>query len=305
MKASKFSGVILFILALNCFIWPGSSLNLDYYGSESRVNKDLSVSHSLTFTMDSSVPDFDYMIKYKIYNLKFSSVYAPVDCEFRVSDTSQVSCKFSDHENYDKTQLVLSFDTKENVRTLDDNYEFSYVFPIEANVERFFNMVYLPETATLATDVPSESISPGYGKTISDGKHIMVYWERENVTSGDDLYFSVAYSFPLPDFTLFQLGTMIVIAVIIIVGLAAFYIKSSSHRPESIKVVMPLLKGDEKTVVEIINERGGSVNQRVIVRESDFSKAKVSRLVAGLKERGIVDVEVMGRTNKVTLKLKG
>ncbi len=67
---------------------------------------------------------------------------------------------------------------------------------------------------------------------------------------------------------------------------------------------MPLLKGDEKVLVDILNKHNGSVNQRVIVRESDFSKAKVSRLVAGLKERGIVDVEILGRTNKVTLKLK-
>ena len=42
------------------------------------------------------------------------------------------------------------------------------------------------------------------------------------------------------------------------------------------------------------------------MRETDFSKAKVSRLVKNLKERGVVDIEpVSGRENRIILKIKG
>ena len=44
--------------------------------------------------------------------------------------------------------------------------------------------------------------------------------------------------------------------------------------------------------------------QKVLVRETDFSKAKVSRLVKSLSERGVLEVEPMGRTNKIKLKIE-
>jgi len=90
--------------------------------------------------------------------------------------------------------------------------------------------------------------------------------------------------------------------VILVVVIAVGYVRRL-HRQSSVKVVMPLLKGDERVIVDILRERKGEAIQRALVRESDFSKAKVSRLVANLKERGIVDVEHLGRTNRVKLKL--
>jgi len=67
-----------------------------------------------------------------------------------------------------------------------------------------------------------------------------------------------------------------------------------------------LLNKDEKRMVDIIARQGGDARQRVLVKESDFSKAKVSRLVKNLKERGVVDTEpISGRENKVILKIKG
>jgi uncharacterized membrane protein len=221
----------------------------------------------------------------------------------KVTDISLISCNFLEPERYGKTQVIFEFKTSENLETVDENYEISYFLPMGHESETVFSTIYLPETAILTTDVSNQSFSPGYGKTMSDGKHIIVYWEKENVKSGDDLYFSVMYRMPETQTSVYDIAIMVVIAVLIIVSLGVVYIKTTK-RPESMKVVMPVLRGDEKTVVEIIDRHEGSVNQKVIVRESDFSKAKVSRLVANLKERGIVDVEVLGRMNKITLKLK-
>ena len=66
----------------------------------------------------------------------------------------------------------------------------------------------------------------------------------------------------------FEVPGMVVIAVVIIVSLGVIYVRAT-RKHGSVKVIMPLLKGDEKVVVDILNKHEGSVNQRLIVRESD------------------------------------
>ena len=73
---------------------------------------------------------------------------------------------------------------------------------------------------------------------------------------------------------------------------------------DTIRVVTSVLREDERKIVGILESHEGKVIQKVIVRETDFSKAKVSRLVKNLKERGIIDVEPIGRTTKITLKIR-
>ena len=57
-------------------------------------------------------------------------------------------------------------------------------------------------------------------------------------------------------------------------------------------------------IIDILNKYSGKIGQKVIVRESDFSKAKVSRLVKSLKGRGVLDTEaISGRENRIMLKM--
>jgi uncharacterized membrane protein len=51
----------------------------------------------------------------------------------------------------------------------------------------------------------------------------------------------------------------------------------------------------------VLREKG-TVDQRQIVRETDFSKAKVSRIISNLVERGVLEKEVKGRKNLIRLK---
>ncbi len=63
-----------------------------------------------------------------------------------------------------------------------------------------------------------------------------------------------------------------------------------------------MLNADEKRVMSILAARGGKVLQKHVVRESGFSKAKVSRLLKAMGWRGIVKLEpVSGRENWVLL----
>ena len=73
-------------------------------------------------------------------------------------------------------------------------------------------------------------------------------------------------------------------------------------RRQKVQTVLSVLKKDEKMVLECLIKRKGECKQRQIVRETDFSKAKVSRILMDLEKRGVIKKERRGRTNIVQLK---
>lgn len=46
-------------------------------------------------------------------------------------------------------------------------------------------------------------------------------------------------------------------------------------------------------------KHGNGVNQKIIVNDSGYSKAKVSKVLKSLSERGIIRLDRIGRKNKV------
>jgi uncharacterized membrane protein len=298
-KIFLFSLVVFILLAC-----PVRSQNLEYYGIEAHLNSDTTTTNSISLLFDSRISHFDYRIKYDVYNLNVENKQGTARCETTFdAEGTMISCDLTDPENVNQTHIRLDFETVNNIEKTGEDYEFNSVYRVDLPVERSLSIVYLPESATLKTSVSNESYNPRYGKTISDGKHIMIYWENENVRSGDDLEFSVTYMMPLGPGSFYEIAVMVILAVVLITIIAVGYVKRM-QRESSMKVVMPLLKGDEKRIIDILTERKGQAIQRVLVRESDFSKAKVSRLVASLRERGIIEVEHLGRTNRIKLKLR-
>jgi hypothetical protein len=63
----------------------------------------------------------------------------------------------------------------------------------------------------------------------------------------------------------------------------------------------PPLFRDEDRVARLLDEAGGSVRQQVIVRETGWSKSKVSRLLSKMEEEGRVTKIAVGRENVVSL----
>ncbi len=67
--------------------------------------------------------------------------------------------------------------------------------------------------------------------------------------------------------------------------------------------VLRLLDGDERRLMRVILEARGDILQRDLVSATDFSDAKVSRLLDRLEERGLVIRERQGMTNRVRVTL--
>ncbi|MBW3018898.1 DUF2250 domain-containing protein [Candidatus Woesearchaeota archaeon] len=61
------------------------------------------------------------------------------------------------------------------------------------------------------------------------------------------------------------------------------------------------LDADEKKVLEIVKETG-SAYQSDIIKQTEFSKVKVTRIVDKLEQKGIVERKRRGMTNLIVLK---
>lgn len=293
---------LVFVL---CVPVLASAETLEYYEVEARIKKDFSVSHLITLIFNSSVSHFDYSIGLEIYDLNVSNKYGTADCKVAEGlRGSIISCDFYNQPDQNKSHFTFNFSSKDSVSKLDGIYKFKADYGISQAIDRAFIAIYLPETALLATNVPNESFYPKTGNTISDGRHIIVYWERTDVKPDDVLGSEVSYVIEGPKNPFYEY-IIISLAIIIIIGMVilGFYFKVISKK-QKLETIMPLLKEDEKKIVKILSLHKGEAIQKVLVRESEFSKARVSRLVKNLKDRGIINVEPMGRTNKITLKVK-
>lgn len=279
-----------------------SATDIEYYGVETRIQKNLTTYNTINLDFNESIKDFELKLEQEIFNLEAEAKYHDVTCTNEYDDKTTINCIMVRTDNENRAKLVLSFITENDITRKGNGYEFGASLPIDYFVQRTFIKVYLPESGALLSD-KDESIFPRYGNVISDGKHIIVYWEKENVIRGDDLIYSVEYSIPETE-DYYDIAIIVIIAVIIIVSLGIFYMKSIQKPKQTLNVVMPLLKPEEKTIVDILTKNNGEVNQKVLVRETDYSKAKVSRIVTNLNERGIIEVIHMGRTNKIKLLIK-
>ncbi len=66
--------------------------------------------------------------------------------------------------------------------------------------------------------------------------------------------------------------------------------------------VLKYLKEDEKIIARILKQRDGSCEQATLRLVSGFSKAKLSRLLTDMAERGVVKKEQKGRKNLIFIR---
>ena len=65
--------------------------------------------------------------------------------------------------------------------------------------------------------------------------------------------------------------------------------------------VLRLLEGDERRLYQRILDSGGEILQKDLVLESDFNKAKVTRLLDKLEEKRLISRVRHGMTNRIIL----
>ncbi len=237
-------------------------------------------------------------------DVSFVSVYAndkKLDCSINTQSLgTSIICN-----NVNSSEIEYKFKIYGLVERRNNMYIFSYSFPTPNIVKKFDLTVKLPIGAVIAdkneiSHLGLEPFTPSDGTEGTDGRQIFVKWLFENPELGKSIDVSVIYekpfmAFPFVSNLIFIIGVL----VVVVTGLG-FYI----YRRSSVEKVLPILDKPEREVMKIILRDRKNINQKKIVKEVGYSKAKVSRIVKSLEQRGLITVERRGRTNIISLKKK-
>ncbi|HDD46228.1 MAG TPA: winged helix-turn-helix transcriptional regulator [Candidatus Aenigmarchaeota archaeon] len=275
---------------------------ISYYEIENRINKDFLVETKIKLIFNGSIDEFNFILPDNARDVSFSSKDNIVCENIIIDKRNALHCIVKERVS-NKTGFEVTF-KKRNIAHAISAFKFSESYIIPYDTKKLFAIIYLPQGASLA-EGGNKSYTPAQGKTSTDGKHIMVYWQFNDIEKNSMLKFSLLYTMPLmkqPTYNIMiALLTFFVVVVMVVFG--TFLIKGKGKR--SAEIIMPILTKDERMLVEILKKHNGEASQKILVRELDFSKAKVSRILKALKERGIVDVQPLsGRENKVILLIK-
>jgi len=273
------------------FLFPSMVFaNIQYYGSDVKLYIGGRSDVKLTYTFSEPIKTFNFTVLGKVENLKASSIAGVVNCNVEFTGISYVRCVLPLTE--EKRTIDIMFETSDFTKPLGKKFLFSGDFSIDQKIDQFTFSLTLPEGMGLS-DGEKLSFADNITK-VSDGRHIILVWKLGSI-EGKSLVFQVLYE-PIQEvqsFIWYFIGAIGVIAI------AAFFIIKKVRKPQ--EVILSVLDDYERNIMKVVAEAGGEINQRKVVQHTNLSKAKVSRVVKALEERGLIEVERMGRTNKLKL----
>jgi hypothetical protein len=263
------------------------------YGIDANINDAGMSAIKLTITFSQPEDHFDFDIIGRIQNFNSSSNAGPVNCVLDISGISSVNCSMALTE--EKRTVEITFDTNDFVKTLDSKFYFDADLGLNQDVERVFTFVRLPEGMVLSSKQPS----PGNFTSISDGRRIIITWMATNINSQSPLRYEILYErVQQPIWGQIRLRYIVVVGIVAVAAISFAYFR---YFRKSEQLVLSVLDDYERKVMDIIVASEGIVNQKKVVQETNLSKAKISRVVKSLVNRGLVEVEHTGRTNRLKL----
>jgi len=279
------------LLGFILFSMPGFS-EVFQYGSTVEILENNTVLFELDLIfVDHPSQNFSFTIENPL-NIEIET---PANCKIvkKVLDTL-VTC---DMEASERTDIGVTYSSDENVKKRDSYFLFADSFKVTEKVKTLTVLVKLPEATGLREPIEN-SYTPSDALKGSDGRRLILNWLRNDLEAEEMFDVSVAFESTgeiIP--SEFPVEYLIVIIVVSFSAFVLFY--QFYYKNRGIKLILPVLKKDEKIIFNSIMKNGSGVNQKVIVRDSGYSKAKVSKVLKSLSERGLIKLERIGRSNKV------
>jgi len=247
--------------------------NIKDYSINFDMQNDFSVIENITIKFDSPVnKELNYM--FSGYDISVSDENGKLDYIF-----DENIIKIFPRNS---TELIISFHSNDLVYK-NEFLLFFTQFSTEFSIEKLNIEVKLPEGYV---------VSQTSGITGSDGKRITVKWNFENVKPKEEKTLSIRFEKLEKTDIVFPL----VIAFVIIIFFLIRYYKKREHE----KFLMGFSE-DERKVIEILKEKK-EIYQNKIEKDLHFSRAKMTRIVAKLQEKKLIDKKKKGRTNKIIWK---
>lgn len=283
---------VLFVIAMLLFLSTAHAALQDWKIDIS-LNDDKTSDWTVTYRYNDSVQKSDFFLLVGVTSFNVTADSLPVSCSIARGIGTSIVCN-----SINARTIVYSIKTFPVISSLENLNIFSSRFSVTQTLDRFAVIIRLPfgtaltESSKLAGTGLNPFEPPGATQG-SDGRRIFVEWNFEKPRLGETADFTVVYEQVKPvDFNIF----LAIIATIVIAFLAFLVFFFRSRRLEE---VLPILTDSERSVMEIVL-REKQVDQRKIVKETDFSKAKVSRIIQDLVKRGLIEKKPKGRTNIIT-----
>ncbi len=247
------------------------------------------ISYNLTFYENQSVVSL--VTYYKIYGLNAFVGGKKVDCKLSENSIgSSVICK-----NVNAQNIRITFYSDNLIKNRNGILILSFGIPITDLINSTEVRVELPEGYVITSDKKlngEKSFYPGNGVIGSSGRTIYIDWKFSRPKIGEYMRFYVYYE-PASK------NNFWLISVFVLIAIAGSFLIVSAMKNRS-KMVLAALSNDEKKIMEMIL-KNKNLYQRDIVRETGFSKAKVSRILKNFEERGLIKRERRGRKSKIKL----
>lgn len=223
-----------------------------------------------------------------------------VECNY-IDNKNEIICNPEELRN--NYSITIKYNTPDPTQLKRGYREFSHTHRILTPTEEYSLKVLLPEGYGLIKSKDAEALMPD-AETSSEGRKIHIKWEETDISLGDSLEFTARYQ-ELNVLNIFPGYTAIALTVVLILIAVAIALRlRSSEKEETISSILPILKEDEREVLMYMVENEGECEQKDLVENLDYSKAKISRLVKNLQERNLIEKIKEGRKNRLTLKRK-
>lgn len=296
-KLILLSFLLSFLLLANI-----SFAQIQYYGIDTTVNDKGKSFVKLTITFAKPEKNLKFNIIGRIENFTATSIAGPVNCEVKSGAITFINCDIP--LTQEKRTVEISFETDDFVKKIENKFYFDGDFSLNKPISELYATVKLSEIFRLAgQDLAGKISFPQNVTTISEfGRRIMIVWKLSNLIESQPLRFQFFYEEiqPAPLFSI-RLRYFVALGVVA-ASIIIYLIFRFKRKPE--KLILSVLDDFERKVVDVIVAAGGTVNQKKVVQDTNLSKAKVSRVVKSLVERGVIEVERLGRTNKLKLMKK-
>lgn len=239
-----------------------------------------------------------YFTDHEITDLSVTVNGEPLECQVYSSETNnQISCETDVKNNF---TAVIEYSSPGIVESQGETNTFETTESFIRPTRNYSLEVRLPEGNILATSNETESVVEPAGAEIStDGQRITVKWNDEPELGSSQTYRVIYQSAGRTGNQLLErLGAAVVIVTALILG----YFALKKLREEELDSVYGELEEDEKEVLDLLKENEGSMLQKDLVEQLDYSKAKISGTVSSLVEREIIEKQKEGRSNRVSIR---
>ena len=267
--------VLLFFVLLSV---PCFSQEVYQYGITAEIFENNTVAYKLNLIFVDN-PDQTFILS--LGPSSDVTIETKADCtvEAGVLETS-VFCSM---EASDRTNIVISYYSDQKVMIKDGYYLFTDSFRINEDAELVPILIKLPEGTGLREPIEN-SYSPENALIGSDGRRTIINWEMEDLKKGDRIDTYVAYE-RIGEVIISQIPSQMLFIILFVIVVVAFTIYKFYWKAKRIKMFIPILKSDEKKIYDAVTRNGSGVNQKIIVKESGYSKAKVSKVLKSLEEK--------------------